>query len=163
MTKIIIERRSVLLFATLFVAAVVIAVGIIALLLTEFNIMTIISLLSILIFLSLIIPYARTKKDMMIIDDEGLTLNGNILFGPIPWDCISGTSISRIGFDKILTIQVTNLPKLENIFGETVVHQKMNTNKKTGEKDISFGLDLCKLRGIDIEKIIEDRAGSHKD
>ncbi|MDR1405549.1 MAG: hypothetical protein LBJ20_08305 [Candidatus Methanoplasma sp.] len=110
MTKITIERHSVLLFVSVFATVATVVSGIIALLLTEFSIMVTVSLFGFFILLSIALPYTRSKKEMLIIDDEGLTLNSNIMLGPIPWDCISGASILRIGFDKILSIHVKNNP-----------------------------------------------------
>ena len=158
MTKIVIERRSVLLFGFMFAMLVAVASCAVILLLTEFNIMIIMTALGLLILLSMAFPYTRSKKEIIVIDEEGLTLNGNIILGPIPWDCISDANVSRIGFDKILNIRITNIPKLENIFGENVIQQKVSMNRKTGKGQISIDLDLCKLHGIDLEKIINSHA-----
>ena len=162
MTKIIIERRSVLLFGSIIaVVVIIIASIIIFILLGEISIVAVLTLISLLILLSMALPHTRSKKEIIIIDDEGLTLNGEITFGPIPWDCISDVSISRMLFDKIMTIQITNMSKLESIFGETATRQIINVNRRTGEKRISFDLDLCKLRGIDLETIIKDRVRNY--
>jgi len=122
----------------------------------------VLSLISLLILLSIALPNTRSKKEIIIIDEEGLTLNGNFSFGPIPWDCIYDVSISRMLFDKIMRIQITNMSKLENIFGETATRQIVNVNRRTGEKHISFDLDLCKLRGIDLETIIKNHVRNAK-
>ena len=158
MTKIVIARRSVLLYVSIFAMVAITLSNIVASLL-GFHIG--ITLLPGFFFLLLALPYLRSKKEIIIIDEEGLTLNGNISFGPIPWDCISDVSISRMLFDKIMTIQITNMSKLESIFGETATRQIINVNRRTGEKRISFDLDLCKLRGIDLETIIKDRVKNY--
>lgn len=158
MTRTVIERRSILLFVSIFIITATIVSGIVAALLMEFDITMIGSLVILLILLSIALPLTRSKKEMIIIDEEGLTLNGNIMLGPIPWDCITGAKIFRIGLDKLMNVYLTNMSKLECVLGENIIHQKVNLNKKTGEMHISFDLDLCKLSGINLEAIIKAHA-----
>jgi len=162
MTKIIIERRSVLLFGGIIAAIAIIGFSIAVLILVEFSIWNLSLIIILLLLLSISLPYARSKKEIMVIDDMGLTLNDHITLGPIPWDCISDAKTYRILFDKTLRIYVKNIPKLEGLFGETKIHQRVGVEKKNGRKCIIIDLDLCKLRGIDIVGIINDYAENHK-
>jgi len=161
MTRIVIERRSALLYAAVFAIVAALMICIISVLLMRSDTVAIGSLLSLFILLSIAISLTRYNKVMVIVDDEGLTLKGDVMLGPIPWDCISGASINRVVFDKIMTVYLINMPKLESIFGSDSLYQKVNVNKKTGVNHISIDLDLCKLRGINLEALIKARAGSH--
>jgi len=104
--------------------------------------------------------YSR-RKEVIIMDDSGLTLVGAIgKFGPIPWDCISDATLGRelkIG-RRILTVKLTNVYKLIEIFGEDVITESFGTNKSKLRLEID--LDNCKLRGIDVvARINEYKAG----
>ncbi len=158
MTRIVIEKRSKLIYGFLifFVAALVFFAA--SLLLVEIDIRMLFHLPLISIVLSLYIyPAARYKKEMIILDHDGLTLNVDIMLGPIPWDCISGAKVYRVMLEKKLNVYVADMPKLKSVFGEDV-RKKVNVKKKTGEMFFIVDLDICRLRGIDLEAQINQRA-----
>jgi len=104
----------------------------------------------------------RSGKDMIILDDRGLTLNGEVMLGPIPWDCVLGARIRRILFDRILEVELTNMLVLRDTFGKNDFG-KICRNKKTGRGFVSMDLDLCKLRGIDLVSLIRMHARGKPD
>jgi hypothetical protein len=160
MTKIVIERRSKLLFPFIF-AMVVIAVSCAAysvLMSGGMDLRLIGLLLGLLVLLSIGIPSVRRNKEVIVIDDEGITVNDGIGLGPIPWDCISGADMSRIVFDRYLNIHLKDVSKLENLFGEDSIRNNTGKNGKTGGRSISVCMSLCKLNGIDLEALILERA-----
>lgn len=99
-------------------------------------------------------------KVMLVIEDQGLSANG---FGPMPWDCVSGARTVKVLLDKGLYISISNVAKLNDIFGEENVYKKVATIRKTGERVINVDLQLCELNGIDPEALINERARGHID
>ncbi|MCL2607099.1 MAG: hypothetical protein FWD92_00875 [Methanomassiliicoccaceae archaeon] len=109
----------------------------------------------------ILLIYARSlarkeNKEMMIIDDDGLTIRGDVSLGPIPWDCILGAEIKRILFEKHLTVYLTDVSRMGMIFGEETIRKKVGKGKD-GERVISIDLTPCKLKGMDIEALIRER------
>ena len=100
------------------------------------------------------------EKEIIVIDDYGLTINGNLKLGPIPWDCVLDATVIKKMFEKHLKIRLTNMSKFEGIFGKNAVRDKVEKNKKFGEKSIYVYLEQCDLLGIDIVSIINEHAGS---
>ena len=103
------------------------------------------------------------KDRMIVIDHNGLTVNDSIMLGPIPWDCISDAKVSGIKREKQLTVYITNISKLESVFGEEAIHNKVSKNQETGERLILMNLYHCGLHGIDLEALIKERARSRAD
>lgn len=68
-------------------------------------------------------------------------------------------SVYRAGLDKIMNIYLVNAPKLESTFGKDAICKKVNVNKSAGVNHVSISLDLCKLRGIDLEALIKAHPG----
>jgi len=101
--------------------------------------------------------HTRSGKEMIVLDDAGLTLNGDVMLGPIPWDCVLDVRIRRILFDKTLEVELTNLPVLRDTF-EKNDFGKICRDKKAGRSFVSMDLDLCKLRGIDLVSLIKMHA-----
>jgi hypothetical protein len=97
------------------------------------------------------------KEEVIVIEDDGLTLKGDIKFGPIPWDCICDVTVFRILLEKHMIVSITNIPKLESIFGTKVTQKKVSKKRKSGERAIFVKLDGCELRGIDLETRIKER------
>jgi len=143
------------------VMVAVIIIAVVAWIVVGFDWPTMLSVVMLIFLLAIITPWmgrSKAKKEVIIIDDEGLTLNGSIMLGPIPWDCISGASVVRLGLDKTLNIYFTNIPRLEGIFGEKIVRKKVGRILKTGERAISIDLDFLKVKGIDVAALIQMRA-----
>ena len=101
------------------------------------------------------------NKEHIIIDDLGLTLNGSIMLGPIPWDCVSSAKVSKAAKEKQLAVKITNISKLESIFGEEAVRKKVGNDPKTGERLIL--MDLGHFSLYDPEKLINERAEGRAD
>ena len=163
MERIVIERNSSLVYVAIVLAAFLLTVVVIVLMFAELNMFYIINLFFIvpMAFFILIYTYfaSRAKnKEMIVIDDTGLTINGGVMLGPIPWDCISDAKVFRVLLEKHMTVSIVNIIKLQNLLGEETVHKKIQTDRTTGDKMIQVDLDLCKLRGIDIESLIKERA-----
>ena len=103
-------------------------------------------------------------KEMITIDDEGLTINGGFylptvtLLGPVPWDCISSARAVRIMLDKYLWVVISDVPRLTEIMGEEAVQNCLLKVRKTGEMVLSIDLQLCKLKGLDPAALINERA-----
>jgi len=97
---------------------------------------------------------------MLVIEDKGLSANG---FGPIPWDCVAGARVAKVVLDKSLYISISNITKLNELFGEENVCKKVATIRKTGERVISVDLQLCELNGNDPEAQINTRAKGRGD
>ena len=103
-------------------------------------------------------------KEMIVIDDEGLTINGGFytttvtLLGPVPWDCISSARTHRLMFDKYLWIVISDVPKLTEIIGEEAVQKCLLKLRKTGEMVLSVDLQVCKLNKLDPAALINERA-----
>ena len=100
----------------------------------------------------------RNGKEMIVIDDFGVTLKSNTMIGPIPWDCIMDAHVLRILFEKHLTVTISNVSKLEGFFGKETVRKKCFVDKETGIRGIHMDLDHCKLKGVDLEALINGRA-----
>jgi len=152
MTRTVIERRNILLFVTGTLLAIFFACGIALIFVSQIVHALVIFIVTAIWSTTLIIEI-RQGKTMIVVDDSGLTLNGHVKLGPIPWDCISGISIHSVMLDKILTLYVTDIPKLMEIFGEESIRKKII--KKSSESIIQMELGLCKLKGIDLEMLIK--------
>ncbi|MCL2296656.1 MAG: hypothetical protein FWC29_06230 [Methanomassiliicoccaceae archaeon] len=81
------------------------------------------------------------------------------MLGPIPWDCVLDVTVIKMMFEKHLKIRLTNMSKFEEIFGKEAVRDKVEKNKRFGEKCIRISLEICNLRGIDIVSLINKHAG----
>jgi len=157
MEKTIIEGRAVVIICIFFVAALITA-GIV--ILTQFSdtLYALFFFTGAIIWAALAISKARSGKERITADDSGLTLNGEVNIGPIPWDCISGASIRRVVFEKVLYVHLTNISLLEATLGEDAVRKKTERDKKTGGRFIKMDLFLYKLRGIDPAELIRKYA-----
>ena len=110
--------------------------------------------------------FARPRmKEIIVIDDNGLMIRGNILlgptaedFGPIPWDCICGAETVSILIMKQLNVYITNASKMKAVFGEETMREVFGTRRRRGEMTIAVDLNICKLKGIDLEALIRERA-----
>ena len=156
MERIIIERYSMKI--PIIIVMAMIAFATVTILLTGFGIQTLLAPLSLIILLGVAITRTRSKKEIIIIGDEGLTINGNIMLGPIPWDCVSGAKMIRILFDKHLIVNISNTSKMQDIFGEEAVRKKVGKKEGSNESTIFVNLDFCKLRGIDLATLIQGHA-----
>ena len=104
------------------------------------------------------------RKEMIIISDDGLTINGGYYFptvtllGPVPWDCISSARAVRVIFDKYLWVVISDVPGLTEIIGEEAVQKCLLKVRKTGEMVLSVDLQSCKLNGLDPAALINEHA-----
>jgi hypothetical protein len=157
MARTVIERRDSMVFLFVGIVAIFFLLGIAA-----FVIIGIIYALAVFLFATVILFYALfviiQGKEMIVIDKSGLTLNGHVKLGIIPWDCISNVSVQHtLWAGNMMYVYVTNIPKLKDIFGEETVSNKV-IDMKTGEKIIQMEMNFCKLKGIDLETLIKDYA-----
>jgi len=166
MERIVVESRPLLALVIIVISVVLVAMAAAIALLTELDTVMIIRLLLLIVGVAVMLFFlrrmTRSGKEMMVIDNMGLTINSDIMLGPIPWDCISDAKVVRILFEKHLYLTISDMPKMRGLFGEEAVRKKVGKNRKTGEDMIFMDLDLCKLRGINLEAIIKERAKGRK-
>ena len=171
--RIVIKRRNLSIYVEAAIAAsMIILAAFIALFvkLDPYFVVVLFIFLPIGIALLLMDVYYSARpnmKEIMIIDDDGLTINGNFFSGPVPWDClpwdcIYGADVTSFFPEKKLIVYITNLYKIEKIFGPRAVRKKVGRTK-TGERAIFISFSCCKLKGIDIKGLILERATGHKD
>jgi hypothetical protein len=167
MERIVIESRRVLTLVVIALSVVLIAMAVVIALYVELDTVMIIRLLLLIVGVAVMLfisrRMTRSGKEMIVIDSMGLTINSDIMMGPIPWDCISDAKVVRIIFEKHLYLTISDMPKMRGLFGEEAVRKKVGKNRKTGEDTLFMDLDFCKLRGIDLEALIKERANGRKD
>jgi len=152
-------RHRILIYVFVSFVVIFTTVAIAILFPVGFSVLFISSIVSFVVLSSAMTPMMnRSRKGIIILEDSGLTLNGDIKMGPIPWECICGASIARILFDRILTIYVTDILRLEAALGKDVVYKNVGKNGKTGERSIRMCIDLCRLHGVDLEALIMTHA-----
>jgi len=162
MTRTVIERRN--FWAIVFLVVSVIMIVILAVCLWFLpswpNIfMVLLGIVQGGLLLAMGVSVLRFEKEMIILDDAGLTLNGEIKLGPIPWDCISDVSIRK--WSKVLSVGLTNMNKIVEIFGEDVIRDKIGA--KRSNVRLEMMLDFCKMKGIDLEALIKERINGKTD
>lgn len=168
MDRVVIERRNLFIYVVVILVAVVLILSITVLWFVGLNLFYAVNLfymISMAIILSAWVYYSAGpgKKEMLVIDENGLTINGDIRLGPIPWDCINGAELVRISLEKKLIVYITNISKMEMIFGREIIRKKVGKNRKNGKKAIFFELTLCRWKEIDLETLILERATGRKD
>ena len=175
MERIAVERNN--LTACVIVAAAAVAafvlICVIVTMFTEWNNYYFVILVMLLFFapmtiLALFSAYSVARpgmKEIMIIDDNGLLIKGNAAFGPtaedfgpIPWDCICGAETVRISFGRYLNVYLTNTSKMKTVFGEETMREKFGTRRRPDDMVITIDPSICKLKGIDLEALIRERA-----
>lgn len=167
MERIVIERRNGLVYAFVIVVAALLVLAVaMALFMQPDSIMMV--RLSLLVIVSICLLYFTYRLSlhgtvMIVIEDVGLTIKGSILLGPIPWDCVSGASVLRTTTEKHMDVYISDVPELIGLFGEENVRKKVLIDKETGKGDILLSLDFCKLKGIDLAALINERAKGRSD
>jgi len=161
----VIERRNLVIYIGLACAAFLFALAAVILLFVELTAYYIVNLFFLvtggIIMLIISGTLGRKKnKEMMVLDDDGLMINGDVSLGPIPWDCVLGAEIKRIAFDKHLAVYITDITKMEMIFGEDTVRKKVGKGKD-GERLILINIDSYKLKGTDVAALIRERAAGN--
>jgi hypothetical protein len=152
---------------TVFTSAILITAIIFALFVEQGTMRTAVQFIIIVLSVgALIVIYLldRTKnKEMIVIDRFGLTLNGRIMLGPIPWDCILDAEINRIMRYIQLKVKITNISKMEGIFGAEAIRKNVSKSKNTDEWFIFMDLSDCNIRGIKLVTLIKERANGRAD
>jgi len=167
MERIVIERRNGLVYASVIVVAALLVLAVaMALFMQPDSFMMV--RLSLLVVVSICILYFTYRMslhgtEMIVIEDLGLTIKGSVLLGPIPWDCISGASVIRTTAEKQMDVYISDVPELIGLFGEEKVRKKVLIDKETEKGDIRLSLDFCKLNGIDLTALINERAKGRSD
>jgi hypothetical protein len=163
MERTVVERNNLLTSLSVALALAILMLAVTTLLLIDLNTYITVSLffivpMAIILLIGAYFIARPGNREMIIIDNDGLTINGNISLGPIPWDCIYGAKVNRILFEKQLVIDITNIPKMEKIFGTETIHKKIRKKRKADERVIIVDISPCKLRGIDLEALIRECA-----
>jgi len=125
----------------------------------------------VVILLAVIYRGFRTgKKEMMVIDENGLTLRGDTLIGPILYDCFipwgsiyDADIVRKLFVGAQLVLYLTNLSKIEIISEKGKIREIVKNNKKTGEKIITIDLSYYWIKGIDLRALIRERAAGCKE
>jgi uncharacterized membrane protein len=158
MERTVIGARSTLAATVIIIMAAFILVGVILLF---FHFLALLMMLQAGLVIAIIRSQTKSGKEMIILDDNGLTLNGGVMIGPIPWECIKDASIKRVLFEKRLRVDIVNLPKIWDVLGKETI-KRIHKNKKTGENAVTMDVDLCKLRGIDLPALIRKYATEYQ-
>jgi len=98
-------------------------------------------------------------KERIVMDRGGLTLNGNIGLGPIPWDCITDVVIRRSVFEHWMRVYI-DTDRLKAVLGDIVVRKKVRGNRRG--RWVKINLQLCMLNGIDLETLISEHRNERK-
>ncbi|MCL2296657.1 MAG: hypothetical protein FWC29_06235 [Methanomassiliicoccaceae archaeon] len=124
MERIVINGRKKMAYVTIIFLAVLVIVCIIGVLLGTWGVGSLI-FLPIWTMISYVSVRRLLEKEIIVIEDCGLTINGTVMLGPIPWDCVSRAELVRIALEKHLKIRLTNMSKLEEVLGKDEVQNKV--------------------------------------
>ena len=159
MTRIVIMRNLIPLYAYVIIMAVTFMIALYCALFIVgelwYKIIIMFFPLAVIIRTLYWMPPPSFKKEVIIVDDSGLTINGNVKLGSVPWDFIINAEIETGYFLQTLVVYLTDREKLKSILGEHVI-EKVEKDRKG--QWISADIRYCKLHGISLEAIINERA-----